>query len=145
MVFLSAYQEFWNTKPEKKEDLYEIKTTLLQNGKKVQNLKSAEPVDLAVDIEAKKSGEYLMLEIPIPAGCSYRSKANYRRGYESHREYFKEKVAVFFEDLPKGTYQVSIQLEPRFEGSYTLNPTKMEQMYFPVFYGRNELEQVKIK
>ena len=145
VVFFSAYQEFWNTKPEKKEDLYEIKTKLLQNGNTTQNIKTAEPLDLVVDVVAKKSGEYLMLEIPIPAGCSYRSKVNYRKGYESHREYFKEKVSVFFEDLPKGKHQIRIQLEPRFEGKYTLNPTKMEQMYFPVFYGRNELEEVEIK
>jgi hypothetical protein len=31
---------------------------------------------------------------------------------------------------------------PRYSGKYTLNPAKAEQMYFPVFYGREGMKKV---
>ncbi|MFK7770633.1 MAG: alpha-2-macroglobulin family protein [Saprospiraceae bacterium] len=144
-IFITAYQEFWNRNPEKKENNFAIKTHLLQNGKKTNDLKAAVAADLLVNVEVKKSAEYVMIEIPIPAGCSYREKPNNYWNRESHREYFKNRVAIFCENLPEGKYTFSIPLEPRFSGTYTLNPTKAEQMYFPIFYGRNEMRRMTIK
>jgi len=93
---------------------------------------------------------YVMIEIPIPAGCSYGEKnlANRWRyqaiNGEVHRKYFKEKVAIFCKELPIGTHTYTINLEPRFTGTYTLNPAKAEEMYFPIFYGRNGLKELVI-
>jgi uncharacterized protein YfaS (alpha-2-macroglobulin family) len=88
-----------------------------------------------------------MLEVPIPAGCSYGEKGdNWRRQrVETYREYFRDRTALFFDRLPVGEYHFQIALEPRFSGQFTLNPARAEQMYFPVFYGRNEMKQVLIK
>lgn len=144
-IFITAYQEFWNAKPEKKENIFAIETHLTQDGKKTNDLKSAVAADLVVNIEVKKLAEYVMIEIPIPAGCSYREKPNNYWNRESHREYFKDRVAIFCENLPVGKYTFTIPLEPRFSGTYTLNPTKAEQMYFPIFYGRNEMGKVVIE
>ena len=144
-IFFTAHQEFWNPEPTKKEDIFSIKTYLTQDGKKAKQLKAAVATDLVVKVEVKQLAEYVMIDIPIPAGCSYRAKPNNYWNQESHREYFKDRVAIFCEDLPKGEYTFTIPLEPRFSGVYTLNPTKAEQMYFPVFYGRNEMGKVKIK
>lgn len=144
-IFITAYQEFWNIKPEKKADIFAITTDLSQDGKKTNDLKAAVAADLLVNVEVKKSAEYVMVEIPIPAGCSYREKPNNYRNQESHREYFKDRVAIFFESMPIGTYAFTIPLEPRFSGTYTLNPTKAEQMYFPIFYGRNEMGRMTIR
>ena len=88
----------------------------------------------------KNSADYVMIEIPIPAGCSYREKPNNYWNRESHREYFKNRVAIFCEDLPIGKYTFTIPLEPRFSGTYTLNPTKAEQMYFPIFLNVNKVK-----
>ena len=53
------------------------------------------------------------------------------------REYFKEKTVIFSEKLPVGTYQFTVPLLPRFTGKYTLNPVKVELMYFPVVNANN--------
>lgn len=143
-IFFTAFQEFWNLEPVKKESIFSIETHLTQNGKKVNELKAAVAADLVVNVEVKNEAQYVMIEIPIPAGCSYRAKSNNYWNRESHREYFKDRVAIFCEDLPEGKYTFTIPLEPRFSGVYTLNPTKAEQMYFPIFYGRNEMGKVKI-
>lgn len=103
------------------------------------------PVTLTVTLQVKQEGaQYVMLEVPVPAGCSYASKpVNFSRS-EVYREYFKEKTVIFSEKLPVGTYQFTIPLLPRFTGKYTLNPVKVELMYFPVVNANNEGRKIWI-
>ena len=78
------------------------------------------------------------------AGCSYASKpVNFSRS-EVYREYFKEKTVIFSEKLPVGTYQFTVPLLPRFTGKYTLNPVKVELMYFPVVNANNAGREIWI-
>jgi hypothetical protein len=114
------------------------------------NLIAGKQTTLHVTLQVKQANaEYVMIEIPIPAGCSYASKkSNYYRfsnsGYETHREYFKDRVAIFCEKLPIGTYEYEIELLPRYNGNYYLNPAKVEMMYFPVIYSNNDERRVRI-
>jgi uncharacterized protein YfaS (alpha-2-macroglobulin family) len=85
-----------------------------------------------------------MVEIPIPAGCSYENKPQSYWGVETHREYFKHKTSIFCTKLKQGKYTFSIQLMPRYSGVYNLNPAKAEMMYFPVFYGREGMKKVVV-
>jgi len=145
-LFFTAYQTQFNPNPEAKSDLFEVSSELLQNNKKVAQLKQGEKATLKVTVDIKKEADYVMIEVPIPAGCSYGNKAQNRyRSIEVHREYFKEKTSIFCRRMKQGTYTFTIELEPRFSGDYTLNPAKVEQMYFPVFYGRNGVQEVKVK
>ena len=144
-LFLTAYQTFFNENPLPKRDIFDVESKLVQNDKTVKKLKQGERVELLVHVKVDKKTEYAMIEIPIPAACSYASKPNSRRGIEVHREYFKNKTAIFCRDLPEGDHEFKIELEARFAGQYTLLPSKVEQMYFPVFYGRNEVKRVKVE
>ncbi len=93
----------------------------------------------------QKNAEHLMIEIPIPAGCSYASKPSYYwQNNEVYREYYKEKTVIFCERLPEGEYQFGIELLPRYSGTYTVNPAKIEMMYFPVINANNAIEKVWI-
>ncbi len=85
-----------------------------------------------------------MINVPIPGGCSYADKPAYFRN-ETHREYFKHETAIFSEKLSKGTYQFEISLLPRYSGTYTLNPAKVELMYFPTFMANTEVSTVRIE
>lgn len=103
------------------------------------------PVTLTVTLQMKQEGaQYVMLEVPVPAGCSYASKPVNFSGSEVYREYFKEKTVIFSEKLPIGTYTFTIPLLPRFTGKYTLNPAKVELMYFPVVNANNEGKRIWI-
>jgi uncharacterized protein YfaS (alpha-2-macroglobulin family) len=99
-------------------------------------------------IVKQANAEHVMMEIPILAGCSYASKTTnypyYRRSSETHREHFKDRVVIFCEKLPIGTYEYKIELLPRYSGSYYLNPAKAEMMYFPVVYSNNGERKVRI-
>ena len=85
-----------------------------------------------------------MINIPVPGGCSYADRGNNYKN-EIHREYFKNETAIFCEKLARGKYTFEIDLIPRYAGKYTLNPAKVELMYFPTFNANNELKKVTIK
>ncbi len=110
-----------------------------------RQLTAGKPAILRVTLQVKqKNAEHVMIEIPIPAGCSYASKPQHHKQGEVHREYFKEKTVIFCEKLPQGTYSYDIELLPRFSGKYTVNPAKAELMYFPVVNANNDLEKIEI-
>lgn len=142
-VYLTAYHRFWEPEPEVKNDQFELSTVFVGTG---DVLRAGSPVVMRVRLDVKKDAEYVMLEVPIPAGCSYNSTN--QAGYwtqEVHREHYKDRVSIFCRRLQAGAYSFDISLLPRFTGHYTLNPAKAEQMYFPIFYGNNALRKVGIE
>lgn len=101
---------------------------------------------LMVTVRVRQAGaDHVMIEVPIPAGCDYASKPQSRRGPEVHREYFKEKTVIFCEHMPQGEYTFRIALLPRFTGRYTVNPAKVELMYFPTVSSNNDLRRMEIE
>jgi uncharacterized protein YfaS (alpha-2-macroglobulin family) len=142
-VYFTAYQHTWNNNPVKKSGDFVI-TSKFAGTASSDLLKSGHEVKLVVEVQVKKDAEYVMIEIPIPAGCSYAEKKNFLPN-EVHREYFKHMTSIFCEHLLKGEYQFEIDLVPRYSGKYTLNPARVELMYFPVFNANNETRQVAIE
>jgi TonB-dependent SusC/RagA subfamily outer membrane receptor len=141
-VYITAYQEKWNAAPEKVEKDFVIHTAWQQGIKKI---KAGKPLKLEVKLEVKKDAEYVMINIPIPAGCSYNSKDRSWSGNEVHREYDLHETRIYCERLRAGIYHYTIDLLPRYKGKYHLNPAKAEWMYFPVIYGREEMKNVVIE
>ncbi|TDW99617.1 alpha-2-macroglobulin family protein [Dinghuibacter silviterrae] len=140
-VYATVYEEHWNPSPFKVDSLFAVHTSFIRDGRETRALKVGERVNLRVRIEVKKEAEYTMIEVPIPAGCTFGDKPF---EYEVHREYFKDKVVLFTDWLSRGVHEFNIPLEVRYGGRFTLNPVRVSLMYFPVLYGRNALEQVTI-
>lgn len=147
-LYLTAYQKHWNSTPEPKRELFDIKTIFKQNNKSITQLTMGKKTELQVSVQVHKAAEYVVIEVPIPAGCSYGKKRhaffNYKN-HEVHREYFKDRVAIYCRHLPVGTYDFLINLEPGYTGTFTMNPARAEAMYFPVFDGQGEGAEVEIK
>lgn len=141
-VYLTQYVRYWEANPQLKDDVFEIKTYFEEHENNL--LEAGEEVMMMVEVNVKKEADYVMVNVPIPAGCSYASKNN-RSYIEVHREYFKNETAIFCKKLRKGKYTFKIALLPRYTGHYHLNPAKAELMYFPTFYGNNELKKIKIE
>ncbi len=141
-VYFTSYQTYWDDAPSVKKGDFEV-TTHFENQSK-PFLTAGQEVKLITKVRVKKDAEYVMINIPIPGGCSYADKRNHFRN-EAHREYFKHETAIFCNDLPKGDYTFEVKLIPRYSGNYTLNPAKVELMYFPTFNANNEIKKIKIK
>lgn len=146
IAFFSAYQQWFDAAPQRIDSLFAITTGFSDRFRSVAHLKAGEPVTLHVDVDVKRDAEYLMLEVPIPASCSYTRKGGY---YDSHqgtyREHFRQKTVFYFRALPRGHCHFTIDLLPRYTGTYTLNAARMEHMYFPVLAGQNEIRQVGVQ
>lgn len=140
-VYFTSYQKFWDKTPKCKEEDFAISTgfetrqSILTTGKGVK---------LITKITVKKDAEYVMINIPIPGGCSYADKMrNYKN--ETYREYYKNETTIFCDFLRRGEYSFEINLNTRYSGTYTINPAKVELMYFPTFNANNELKKIKIQ
>ncbi len=143
-LYITAYQQFWNPQPAKVSKSFAVNTWFKNSGGTVTDLVGGTPVVLVAEVTATADADFVMVEVPIPAGCSYEEKAQTWWGNEVHREYFKNKVSIFCRKLPQGKYTFEVKLMPRYDGTYTLNPAKAEMMYFPVFYGREGMKTIKI-
>ncbi|RWU10748.1 alpha-2-macroglobulin family protein [Pedobacter chitinilyticus] len=143
-IYFAAYQQFQNINPTKVDKEFVVRTSISQKGKVNQILKAGEVATLKIEVDVKADADYVMIEVPIPAGCSYENKTKGYWGLETHREYFKEKTSIFCTKLKQGKYTFEISLMPRYNGQYTLNPAKAEMMYFPVFFGREDMKSIRI-
>lgn len=141
LMYVTAWQKIFNPDPKAVTDHFVINTRFEKNGRTLDSLQTGEKAVMKISLNALQDAEYVMIEIPIPAGCTYADKP---QSWNAHKEFLKDKLVVFIEHMPKGNYQYSIDLEPRYSGIYHLNPAKAELMYFPTFYGRNEMKRVKI-
>jgi hypothetical protein len=144
-VYLTAYQKFWNPEPKKVSGDFTVDTWFNKGEAQVTKAKGGQAINLTAEVTVKADADFVMIEIPIPAGCSYDSKGQgYYYGGEVHREYYKNKVSIFCRKLTVGKYKYTIKLMPRYSGNYHVNPAKAEMMYFPVFYGREGMKMFEI-
>lgn len=140
-VYMSISQNYWDSNPMPFSADFEIKTHFSND---VDFLEAGKEVTLIATVQVHKDAEYVMISIPIPAGCSY-SDSN-KKGYqEMHRESFKNETQIFCQTLKQGNYTYEVKLNPRYSGVYTLNPAQVELMYFPTFNANNELKKVRIQ
>lgn len=144
-VYFTAYQQFQNKTPEKVSGTFTVSSWFVQDGATENQLRAGKPATLQVEVYAKGDADYVLVEIPIPAGCSYDNKGQSYINQEVHREYFKNKLSIFCQFLAKGQHRFTVSLLPRFTGVYHLNPAKAEMMYFPVLYGREGMKMVRIE
>lgn len=140
-VYFTVYEKKWNPNPIKVGEDFRIETSFSESGK----LKAGKPAELTVRLEVKKDAEYVMINVPIPAGCSYTIKQQSRSHGEVHREYDIHETRIYCERLRAGKYEYKISFTPRYQGKYHVNPAKAEWMYFPVAFGRDELKKVMIE
>ena len=144
-IYLSLSQSYHNGDPEPTGEDLQISSWLGTPTDTTTQLKAGVPVVLHAQLSLKKDTDYLLIEIPIPASCSYESKEINYRAAEVHREYIRHTTAIFAKGLKAGIYHYEVKLLPRYTGTFTLNPARVEEMYFPVFYGRGEMRRVGVE
>ena len=124
---------------------FEVNTQFLAQQRPREVLQQNEVVTLQVNVRVRRSAQHIMLEIPIPAGCTYVDKKEIRNPYEVHREYHVDRVVIFCDELPVSNQAFTVQLMPQFAGNFTLNPVWVEDMYHPLDNGTNTVRKVEIR
>lgn len=142
-VFLNTSEEKSIQTPVIHDSVFAVRTYFMQNNNQVENVTAGTACDFTIDIQAFKSGENVMVEIPIPSGMKVTNKnTNMGDGYV---EYYKHKVVYFFNKLNMGTQQLHIQMMPLFKGKFVLPATKVSLMYYQFVYGNNLKRVVSIE
>ena len=124
------------------DSLFRISSKLVQDGVELDSLIKGEQLNLTVRVVVKYQADHLMIEVPIPAGCTY-SKKPQPYG-EAYREYRRDRTNIYLRSLAPGVYTYKIPLESRFTGEFQLMPTRVELMYVPTKFGRNEVKEISI-
>jgi hypothetical protein len=140
-VYLTSYQHYWKSDLSTDTTYFSVVTSFENNS---TLLKAGKPAKMKITLRVSKDSQFVMMEVPIPGGCSYDSKNGFFRS-AVHTEFYKDHVSVFFENLNSGRYNYEIDLLPRYSGRYTLNPAKVELMYFPLFSSNNSFKTLVIK
>lgn len=140
-VYYMQYTEEKVTTAKAGTDGFKIKTEFSSSV-----LKEGEPVILktTIDIVRNTDLEHVMIEIPIPGGCSYADKRQHSNNIETHREYFKDRTVVFCQKMTPGTYVFQVHLIPRFTGRFHVNPAQISLMYFPVINANADMTKVNV-
>lgn len=123
---------------------FKVKTQILQNGKKTDAVQQGSSFEVQVSTYNRLSANHVVIEIPIPAGCSYATQQDAPIQGEIHREYRRNKVVIYCTEFLAAQRNFTIRLEPRFQGRFTLLPAKVEQMYFPSQSGNNSSKTLLI-
>ncbi len=137
-VFASVVKSSWVANP-KADFTYATVSTA------VPELTVGKQASLTVNVDLKASAEYVRIEVPIPAGCSYEDDSKLWSAGESYRECHKDKVVIYCRSLSQGSHKFTIPLMPRFRGSYTMNPARMDLMYFPAISANSAMQRVVVK
>ncbi len=143
LVYFTAYQNTFQSNPQPNVKNFIVQTQFIKQGQLLAALKSGERVTMQVSVEALKEAEFVMMEIPIPAGCTYVRST--KTASNVFQELYKNKVLLFVESLPKGIHHFEFELEVRYNGNYTVNPARAALMYFPVWYGNNAVKRIVIE
>lgn len=144
-AYLSVNYEFFNPDPVEKEGTFMVNNTFKDNGGTVQEvLKQGETLKLIIQVEAIKDAEYVLIDVPLPAGCIPlpKSKTN---PYEASRANFKDKTSIYCGSLPKGVHYFEIDVQTRFKGAFRLSPASAAMMYFPDEQGNTGVKRIEIR
>jgi alpha-2-macroglobulin len=96
-LYFTAYQTTCNKDPHIVEKGFIVKTSL-KGLKEDAVLQAGKPVEMLVEVEVKADADYVIIEVPVPASCSYASKID-KVIHEVHWEYYRNKVSIFSDKL----------------------------------------------
>ncbi len=135
-VWLSVVKDIYVENPTKVDSLFDVRTHFVLKDKKVETLKKGQDINLHVDVMSFRTAKYVMVEVPIPAACTYKTKS-VARGNISHIEYYKNKVVYYLDVVNVGELDFEIPLRVNFSGKLYLPPAKVSLMYYPHKSGNN--------
>lgn len=110
---------------------FQIATAIVMKNDTVKNVARGDNFVVRCQVKVDKESNYVMIEIPIPAGAVYVNKRENRMWFESERQYHDDRVVIFASNLHRGIYNFDINLNARFSGTFNVIAPKISLMYFP--------------
>ncbi|MDP3929541.1 MAG: carboxypeptidase regulatory-like domain-containing protein [Bacteroidota bacterium] len=141
-TWVYLHRKMFVAEPNIDSSYVKIKTHFRQNNAVVNSLHLNQVCTYEVALNNLQNQEFIMVQIPIPAACSYANKGNTFGADEV--EYHKDRIILFYRKFRAGNYNFSIKLEPRFAGNFSILPVQLENMYNPTVTGNAAKTELKI-
>jgi uncharacterized protein YfaS (alpha-2-macroglobulin family) len=141
-VFVNTAEERWVFKPGPSDSIFHINTKFSQVNQTKENLTSGVPCEMQVQVDAYRTGDYVMVEIPIPSGVRIINK-NQQDG--ANIQFYNNKIVVFYSKLSMGQHNLVFDVLPVFKGSFLMPAARCSLMYYPHIYGNNITKTIEIK
>ncbi|HNF71850.1 MAG TPA: hypothetical protein PLP34_05525, partial [Chitinophagaceae bacterium] len=126
--------------PRPVDSVFRVQTQWIQDRSGSTHLKAGKPCTLQIDLYAFQGHEKVMLEIPVPSGMKVVSKPS----FGTYTEYRQEKMILYFDQLPVGSYRFDVDMLPVFTGTFVQAPAHCSLMYYPYISGNNGLQEIQI-
>jgi alpha-2-macroglobulin len=140
-VFVNTAEASVIDEPKKVDTLFNINTRF-----STAKIIAGKPVTFSVNIEAYRTANFVMVEIPIPSGMQIdEAQKKVLRNNGEHIEFYKHKINVYYSVLYKGNHALQFTMLPNFTGTFTLPATKASLMYYPYVYGCNSNSKVVVE
>jgi len=144
-VFAMQYSQYFDAHPTAVDSLFKVEIQYFVDDSLVTSFTAGDQVIMKLNVIAKKQADYAMIEIPLPASCTYSNANIIENSVEVHREKYKEKLIIYCESLPEGQTTFQVELQARFPGTFNVNPASVKEMYYPFFFGRNGMERIRVE
>lgn len=125
------------------DSIFSINTEFSQNLKPTTHLSRGLKTQLNVTVMAYKSKEYVMIEIPLPAGVIVKNKKT-SQDSKDYIEYKKDKIIIYKSKITMGLSSFTFDIEPIYSGHFNIPPAQISMMYYPYVYGNNLRKNIKI-
>ncbi len=110
---------------------FQVASAIVMKNDTVKKVARGDNFVVRCQVKVDKESNYVMIEIPIPAGAVYVNKRENRMWFESERQYHDDRVVIFASNLHRGIYNFDINLNARFSGTFNVIAPKISLMYFP--------------
>lgn len=143
-IWVNTSEEEQIENPNVHDSIFKISTQYVQSNHSSTKIKRGISTQLVVDISTYKTKEYVMIEIPLPAGVIIKNKVenHYSRDYI---EYKNDKILIYKTIMPMGETQWKFDIEPIYKGSFRIPPAQISMMYYPFVFGNNQASRLTIE
>lgn len=142
-IWMTTSEEEFVSNPTKHDSVFSINTQFIQNSQPTTTLTRGQPTQLRVDIYAYQSKDYVMIEIPLPAGVIIKDKKMYYG--KDYIEYKSDKILIFKNKISIGENTLIFDIQPIYSGKFNIPPAQISMMYYPHVYGNNLQSKIVIK
>lgn len=142
-IWMTTSEEEFVSNPTKHDSVFSINTQFVQNAQATTTLTRGLSTQLKVDIYAFQSKDYVMIEIPLPAGVIIKDKKMYYG--KDYIEYKSDKILIFKNKISIGDNTLTFDVQPIYSGKFNIPPAKISMMYYPHIYGNNLKKEIVIQ
>jgi hypothetical protein len=107
---------------------------------------AGDPVVLEIEVTADVQQDYVVVEVPLPAGLEavdtsigrgrrVRGRGLGRPWWADHQEVRSDRVILFADHLGPGRHTARLPLRATTPGRYAMPPARAASMYYPEIFG----------